>query len=119
MKRILFVEDDKGIRDLYGAFFGAHYHSTLAETAEEGLDIFTREKFDLLITDHHLGAGMTGHDLIGKVKAMGYQIPVLMVSAKPPHDTIPNAKLSDEYQYPYLRKPVMMREIKATIDSFF
>jgi len=48
-KRILVVDDEKQIRDMYSqAFTRAGYEVTTAESAEDALEIFKKEQFWVL-----------------------------------------------------------------------
>lgn len=49
-------------------------------SAEEGLLELRRSQFDLLITDVRL-PGMSGFDLVRRVKALGREMPVIMITA--------------------------------------
>ncbi|MFC3606848.1 PAS domain-containing protein [Stutzerimonas tarimensis] len=66
--RILFVEDDPTLRMLTGEVMAELGHSVyLGETAEEALDQFDRESFDVLFTDIGL-PGMSGLELARRVR---------------------------------------------------
>ena len=67
-KRILVVDDEKQIRDMYSqAFTRAGYEVTTAESAEEALEIFKREQFWVLFLDLNL-PGMNGVDLCREIR---------------------------------------------------
>ena len=67
-KRILVVDDEKLILDLYSQVFsGAGYEVTTAESAEEALEIFRKEQFWVLFLDLNL-PGMNGVDLCRQIR---------------------------------------------------
>ena len=67
-KRILVVDDEKQIRDIYSqAFTRAGYEVTTAESAEEALEIFKKEQFWVLFLDLNL-PGMNGVDLCREIR---------------------------------------------------
>lgn len=67
-KRLLVVDDEKQIRDLYSqAFTRAGYEVTTAESAEEALEIFKKEQFWVLFLDLNL-PGMNGVDLCREIR---------------------------------------------------
>ena len=67
-ERILVVDDEKQIRDMYSqAFTRAGYEVTTAESAEEALEIFKREQFWVLFLDLNL-PGMNGVDLCREIR---------------------------------------------------
>jgi CheY-like chemotaxis protein len=67
-KRILLVDDEKQIRDMYSlAFTRAGYGATTAESAEEALEIMKKEPFWVLFLDLNL-PGMNGVDLCREIR---------------------------------------------------
>ena len=67
-KRILVVDDEKQIRDMYSqAFTRAGYEVTTAESAEAALEIFKKEQFWVLFLDLNL-PGMNGVDLCRQIR---------------------------------------------------
>jgi len=67
-KRILVVDDEEQIRDVYSqAFSRAGYTVQAAESAEEALDIMEDEQFPVMFLDLNL-PGMNGVDLCRKVR---------------------------------------------------
>jgi CheY-like chemotaxis protein len=71
--RILLVEDDGSIARII-AFamqdIGVPYHLDQAFSAEEGLDLWDQQPYDLVLTDYNL-RGMSGTALISALKARG------------------------------------------------
>jgi len=66
--RVLVVDDEKQIRDLYSlAFTRAGYGVTTAETAEEALELCKRDPFWVLFLDLNL-PGMNGVDLCREIR---------------------------------------------------
>ena len=67
-KRILVVDDEKQIRDMYSqAFTRVGYEVTTAESAEDALEIFKKEQFWVLFLDLNL-PGMNGVDLCREIR---------------------------------------------------
>ena len=67
-KRILVVDDEIQIRDMYSqAFARASYEVTTAESAEEALEIIKKEPFWVLFLDLNL-PGMNGVDLCRHIR---------------------------------------------------
>lgn len=66
-KRILVVDDEEQIRELYAQFFsGAGYTVQTAETAEEALEIMRKNPFWVLFLDLNL-PGMNGVELCRQI----------------------------------------------------
>lgn len=72
-------------------------------SAEEGLLELRRAQFDLLITDVRL-PGMSGFDLVRRVKALGRDIPVIMITAYSSNQGRKEA--ADLGVYRYFQKPL-------------
>ena len=72
-------------------------------SAEEGLLELRRSQFDLLITDVRL-PGMSGFDLVRRVRALGRKMPVIMITAYSSNQGRKEA--SDLGVYRYFQKPL-------------
>ncbi len=72
-------------------------------SAEEGLLELRRAQFDLLITDVRL-PGMSGFDLVRRIKALGREMPVIMITA---YSSSQGKKEASELGvYRYFQKPL-------------
>ncbi|MEZ4591224.1 MAG: response regulator [Chloroflexota bacterium] len=72
-------------------------------SAEEGLLELRRSQFDLLITDVRL-PGMSGFDLVRRLKALGREIPVIMITAY--SSSQGKKEAADLGVYRYFQKPL-------------
>lgn len=82
MFNILVVEDDLNTRLLMKAILiDGKFNPFLAKDAQEGLDILDKQHIDLMITDIMM-AGMNGYMLTEQLRESGYDLPILMVTAK-------------------------------------
>ncbi|PJZ65729.1 response regulator [Leptospira wolffii] len=77
--KILFVDDEEVIRDLFQEIFGSEYELVLAGTAEQGLSIAESENFDLIITDIRLPR-MNGIEFITKLREKGIDTPFIVIT---------------------------------------
>ena len=81
MKRILVIDDEVNIRQLYKVELEEEgYHVLLAASGKEALDILERETFDLVMLDIKM-PGINGLEILGKIKEMKETIPVILISA--------------------------------------
>src|SRR5262249_29964251 len=84
------------------------YELDIALSAEEGLELWQRQPYDLLLTDYNL-RGMNGLKLIAALKAEGNTAPTILVTA---YDT---PKLAREARAQgvaaYIPKPFFMDEL--------
>ncbi len=113
--RILMVEDDISISRLIGLAMpelGVPYVFWGALSAEEGLELWEQEPFDLLITDYNL-PGMRGTELITILKSRGFTCPMILATA---YDS---PKLAREVRKmgmsAYIAKPFLMEDMLDTI----
>lgn len=82
MFKILIVEDDTNTRKLMDAVLRAERFETfLASNGEEALDVIDKQHIDLMVTDIMM-PGMDGYTLTEQLRDAGYQLPILMITAK-------------------------------------
>jgi DNA-binding NtrC family response regulator len=79
-KRVLVVDDDRGIIELLKAGFTSKgYAVTTASTGTDGMETLKKEQFDLLVFDVHL-PGANGLELLAASRKLGRNTPVVMMS---------------------------------------
>ena len=82
MFSILVVEDDKTFRQIMCAALTKNgYKATGAEDGEIALDVLDREHIDLIISDIMM-PNMDGYELTQELRDAGYNMPILMDTAK-------------------------------------
>jgi len=82
MINILLVEDDQELRRLFSAVLGKQrYQIFEAAHGEEALDILDREHISLVVTDVMMPR-MDGYQLVGLIRKMDKELPILMITAK-------------------------------------
>jgi DNA-binding NtrC family response regulator len=80
MKSILFVDDHEVLARLSCEILETQgYRAVSAYSAQDALDKFNREKFDMLVTDFRM-EGMNGLQLAQKIHATSPDVPVIMVT---------------------------------------
>ncbi|HXB59216.1 MAG TPA: sigma-54 dependent transcriptional regulator [Candidatus Acidoferrales bacterium] len=78
---VLVVDDEKNMRrSLETVLSDEGYAARTAESAEEALTLISRDDFFIVITDVRLG-GMSGYELLKKIKEQKPELPVLMLTA--------------------------------------
>lgn len=81
LRQIFVVEDDEGVRQSTQALLEASGFSVRTFTnAEELLAAGTAGEAGCLVLDYHL-SGMTGIELIEKLRAQGLKMPAIMVTS--------------------------------------
>ena len=81
--RILLVEDDGGIAQLFKLAMhdlGVPYHMDQVFSAEEGVELWDQQPYDLLLTDYNL-RGMNGLALIRTLKKQQSTVPMVLFTA--------------------------------------
>ncbi|HMQ35137.1 MAG TPA: response regulator [Chloroflexaceae bacterium] len=113
--RILLVEDDNHIGriiELALPELGVPYEFVTALSAEEGLELWDQQPFDLLLTDYNL-RGMTGLKLVELLRQRGAQAPIVLVTA---YDSDALRKESRALDIDaYLTKPFFMDDLVETV----
>ena len=82
MFRILVVEDDRDLRELFcRTLVKNSFNAIGAENADKALELLETEYIDLIISDVMM-AGMNGFELIKELREAGNDIPVIIITAK-------------------------------------
>lgn len=81
--RILLVEDDNYIARIIGLgmqMLGFPYTLDQATSAEEGLDLWDIQPYDIVLTDYNL-RGKNGVKLIDELRRLGAAVPMVLFTA--------------------------------------
>ena len=114
MSRILIVDDEEGVCFAFEKFLKGEGHQPVAcSTAEKALSLIKSEQPDLVITDIRL-PGISGLDLLKRVKKEHPEISVIVVTAYSTMSTAVEAMKTGAYEY--LVKPINLDEAKIHID---
>lgn len=80
-QRILIIDDEAGIRDsLETLLMLEGFRVDMAPDGRAGLDLLTRNSYDLLLLDLAL-PGESGIDLLPRIKSLVPELPVIMITA--------------------------------------
>lgn len=113
--RILLVEDDSHIGriiELALPELGIPYEFITVLSAEEGLELWEQQPFDLLLTDYNL-RGMTGLKLIEILNLRGVTAPKVLVTAYDSPELRREARALAVNVY--MTKPFFMDELVETV----
>ncbi|MEM1154608.1 MAG: response regulator transcription factor [Pseudomonadota bacterium] len=113
--RFLIVEDHIGMADQLAKGFSARGYSVkLVDNGEEGL--FEAQEIDYTLAVVDLGLpGMSGLELIKKLRKSGNQVPIIVLTARNDVETIVQAMEAGADDY--LKKPVYFEELFAHIEA--
>jgi DNA-binding response OmpR family regulator len=115
MFNILVVEDDVSLRQIMCAVLTKNgYKATGAGNGNEALDVIDREQVDLIISDIMMPE-MDGFQLTQELREAGYQMPILMVTAKDRFEDKQQGFLlgTDDYMV----KPIDMNEMVLRVGA--
>lgn len=108
MKAILFVDDHEELARLSCEILEMQgYRAAYAYSAAEALNLFEKEKFDILVTDFRM-EGMNGLELARQIHQRDPQVPVIIVTGYGPVDggKDVNACLQKEEMFPALLEKI-------------
>ncbi len=113
--KILLVEDDPNLGGLLKEFLEVKdYDVVLATNGEEGLTLFQKAKFTLLILDIMMPK-MDGFTLAKRIREVDENIPIIFLSAKSlQEDKIEGFKIGAD---DYITKPFSMEELLYRISA--
>ncbi|MGM9660849.1 MAG: response regulator transcription factor [Faecousia sp.] len=117
MFRILVVEDDRGTRRLTeDVLLDAGYEPITSSNGLEALDVLEHRHIDLMILDVMMPK-MDGFELLRQLRASGYDLPVLIVTAK---QALPDKKQglrlgADDYMVKPVDEEEMLLRIAALL----
>lgn len=116
--RILIVDDEQSLRSgLQLLLEGWGYQTIAAGSGEEALELGAREgwRFDAIVADHRLGAGLSGTKTVNEIHARsGRKFPTIVITGDTSPDRIIDIHGSG---YVMLHKPVAAHELRRTLFS--
>lgn len=97
MKRVLFVDDDEAILELYRQVFGAEgYEVSTCLTMEQAREHLARFPVDAVVLDIRLAEGL-GLALLREIKAKTPKLPVILATAYARYQDDFSSWLADAY----------------------
>jgi DNA-binding NtrC family response regulator len=113
MPLILIVDDDDAIRAILYDLLSDKYECVTASTAEEALQYIQVERYDAILTDIGM-PGLSGVDLLEKIKEHNLDTPVILISGKgSEQDTQALINLG---AFAYVTKPFDLDELEVVVE---
>jgi len=111
---LLYVEDDKEVRENYVAYLKRFYENVYeAENAEDAYTIYKEKKPNILVVDINL-PGKSGIELLQDIRKFDYTTKAIMLTAMSDVDTLVSA--SELKLTKYLIKPISRDELKNVLE---
>jgi two-component system, NtrC family, sensor kinase len=112
-RRLLIVDDEESLRNLYLSLLGERYVCTTAANSEEALVILGRERFALVLSDVIM-PGLSGVELLREITTRYIDTAVVMISGVDRTQRVLDAVRLGAYDY--LIKPVDPDVLLTTVD---
>ncbi len=110
--RLLIVDDEPEITSILHDLFASEHDCTTADSAEEAIERLHTGTFDLVISDITM-PGMSGLELIPRVKSMSPNSVVVMVSGMQTVESAIDALRLGAFDY--VMKPFDLRQVEAVV----
>ncbi len=115
MTTILIVDDEQSMRDFLKILLRKEGYSVeTGINADDALQKLQKDNYDLVISDIRM-PGMSGLDLLAKIKETHTDLPVIMITAFASPDDAVSAMKNGAFDY--ISKPFNVDEIKSVIES--
>ncbi len=114
MKRILFVEDNEMLLELYGLMVGREgeaWQPTLAPDGEAALKLLQNTAYDVVVSDMQM-PGMSGLELLEKVRKLHPQTSRIVISG---YTDQPEAAHSLNSTHQFIPKPFDLKTLHETL----
>ncbi len=110
-KKILVVDDDLSLRTALEEALKKNFLTAMASNGAEGLDLFNKNHFDLVITDFSMPQ-MTGGEMAREILKKRISFPIIFMTGEVETDCL-------DGEYPIFRKPFEIKEMLNEIDKIF
>jgi DNA-binding NtrC family response regulator len=115
MTRVLVVDDDAAtLASLSRAFRLAGYEAVLCDHAARAIELMRHERFDLVFSDVVM-PGKDGLSMLGELREMGVETPVIMISGQATVDMAVRATRLGALDF--LEKPVSSDKLILTVQN--
>ena len=113
MAKILVIDDEKSIRETLKDILEYEKHEVdLAEEGEKGIELFTENKYDVVLLDIKMPK-MDGIEVLGNLFKSNLDVPVIMISG---HGNIDTAVESiKKGAFDFIEKPLDLNRLLVTI----
>lgn len=107
--RVLVIEDERGLADLYELWLAEEYDVRAAYSGEAALERLSECEADVVLLDRRM-PGLSGDEVAHRLDERGVDAQVVMVTAVPPSTDVAPLPVDD-----YVVKPVERAQLRATV----
>jgi len=111
--RIMIVDDEKIVRDLFALSLGERYECVRAANAQEALELLSRQEFALVLSDVQM-PGLSGIELLRRIISDYPDVVVIMVSGVDRSQRVIDALRIGAFDY--LIKPVELDVVLFSVE---
>ncbi|MCI5716912.1 MAG: response regulator transcription factor [Alistipes sp.] len=113
--RVLLAEDERMLAEILADTLGDRgFDVTVAYDGREALAALQRERYDVLVTDIMMPQ-MDGYTLVGRLRAEGYDLPVLFLTARSATEDV--VRGFETGGNDFLRKPFAIEELIVRVKA--
>src|SRR5215813_569897 len=111
--RVLYVDDEEDVREVFGAIFNDDFEVVLAASGAAALDALGRQPFDVLVSDMRMEP-MKGSQLLARAYAEYPDTQRILLTGYSDHDDLADA-VNLGHVFAYVQKPWEAEQLKHTI----
>jgi DNA-binding response OmpR family regulator len=104
---VLVVDDERGLADLYAVYLEEDYETRTAYDGETALEKV--DDVDVILLDRRM-PGLSGDEVLTKLREQGYDCPVAMLTAVDPGEDMVELDIDD-----YFVKPLDQAEVQEAV----
>ena len=112
-RSILIIDDERGTREAMGKFLRLDYDVTLAEDGEKGINLLTRNHYDLILSDIRMEPGPSGLDVLAASLKLTPPPPCILFTAYGSIETAVEAVKQGAFDF--VTKPVNFDRLEIII----
>ncbi len=111
--RVLYVDDEDDLREVFTAVFEEHFDVVTAPSGERALAVLSREPVDVLVSDMRMEP-MKGSELLARAYAQFRDVPRILLTGFSDHDDLADA-VNLGHVWAYVQKPWDADQLRLTI----
>jgi EAL domain-containing protein (putative c-di-GMP-specific phosphodiesterase class I) len=113
--RVLLVEDDEPLRQVYATVLAGEGHSVHGvATGAAAVDLIARRSFDVVVADVNL-PGVSGIDVLRVAGAIDFRLPVILMSGEPTTESALQAV--EHHATRFLVKPFRLTDLVGAVNG--